>query len=112
MPQANNSHITTPIPSFSLASLVQHYWEEVDGDPDLDDEGKVNATARLTMSKMVGVPAETAEDALAALDCLLAEGVDLGQDYDPINLSGGNGLCVTTTSLTHAIRDYLAGNAA
>jgi hypothetical protein len=111
MSQANNHHITnTPTPS--LASLVHRYWEEVDADPVLDEDGNVCGLARVTMSEMVGVPVETGEDALAALDFLVADGVDLGQKYDPLYLTEGDRLGAVTTSLVHALREHLAGNAA
>jgi hypothetical protein len=103
MLQADQSYTTYPSPS--LATLVRRYWDEVDAEPNLDDEGNVNASAQATMSRMMGVPARSSEDALAALDFLLAEGVDLGREHDPIHLTEVDGLSEITTSLVHAIRD-------
>ena len=58
-----------------------------DGRTDEENDALAEATFEATREQMVGVPARTAEDALAALDWLIKEGVDFETDYlssDPL----------------------------
>jgi hypothetical protein len=101
----------------SLAALVKRYTEEVDvfnaTDHETDEESDAHAesTYQATLKQMVGLPARTAEDALAALDWLIYEGADLSSEYDLHGLDVVNKFSCTVTSLMNAVRDYIAKTA-
>jgi hypothetical protein len=73
-----------------LATLVHRYFDEVDAfntraltDASTDEEADAlaEATYNATLRQMIGVPARTMGDALAALDWLIKEGADLENEY-------------------------------
>ncbi len=69
-----------------LASLVKLYFAQVDtfNNTEHPTDAEFDAHAgpyHATLEQMVGVPALTAEDALAAIDWLVKEGADLESEY-------------------------------
>jgi hypothetical protein len=96
-----------------LAALVHRYFDEVDAfnahalsDGCTDDEADALAetTFNATLRQMIGVPARTTADALAALDWLIKEGANLEDEY------GGEDVLFfgeVVTSLVDAIRDHI-----
>ena len=58
----------------------------------------------VTMIEMIGVPALSADDALAAMDWITREGADSMIELDP----DGTVWARTSASLMNAVRDYLA----
>jgi hypothetical protein len=100
-----------------LASLIDLYWRQVDAfnaTQFLNDD-EINALAAITYEttrkRMVGVPARTAEDAVAALDWLIKDGCDLSilsDDGGDSESDGPIGDCHTlVVSLVNAIRGYI-----
>ena len=93
-----------------LAALIRRYYEEVDAFSSVDHltdaaaDAHADATFNATMAEMIGVPARTANDALAAMEWLLREGADSMIDFDP----HGTLWTRTCLSLVNAVRDYLA----
>jgi glycerol kinase len=95
-----------------LAALVNRYFAEVDafnaralsdGYTDEEADALADATFEATLRQMIGVPARTTEDALAALDWLIKEGADLESEYgEGDRMFGG-----VVTSLVDAIRDHI-----
>ena len=91
----------------ALASLVKRYFAEVDAfnTSPLDDDGHFHGDQPFdaTLEEMIGVPAQTADDALAAIDWLKHDGegcmIELGGDGLYGQVAG---------SLVDAVRDYLA----
>ena len=87
-----------------LAGLIRRYWVEWNAFPNGASDDEINAyvaaTFRATEDAMIGVPARTAEDALAALDFLIRE----SEDFE-LDLSDDEGL---HGSLIGAVRDYIA----
>ena len=102
-----------------LATLVKRYSAEIDAfnawcsscDPNDDElDGRAEATYEATMGRMVGVPALTSEDALAALDWLIKDEADLGHiDHEWREWSASSRV---TGSLVDAIRGYIEGRVA
>jgi hypothetical protein len=102
-----------------LAALVRRYWAEiidafnvsgfnpVTGQyrSDKKSDALAAATFEKTMLEMVGVPARTREDALAALDWLIKDGADL----DELNQGDWNQFSKVAGSLVDAIRGYIEG---
>jgi hypothetical protein len=88
-----------------MASLVRLYFQQVDAFnsrvPEDDAEALLDSTASTTMRKMIGVPAVSWEDALAALDWLIKE--------DAIEMSGDTDFEQTAASIVYALRAYLEG---
>jgi hypothetical protein len=103
-----------------LAGLVRRYFAETadfnriavqDGRTDDDNDALADATYETTLERMIGVPARSAEDALAALDWLVKEEADFGTDYDQGEDDDdalGQHVQVVT-SLVDAIRGYIEG---
>lgn len=91
----------------SLAVLVPRYFAEIgvfnntDHASDEESDAHAEATFERTMEEMIGLPARTADDALAALDWLMREKANL----DEMAIGGSFGDVVA--SLVTAIRDYL-----
>jgi hypothetical protein len=94
---------------------VKRYFAEIDAfngfvitDNRGDEEANAmaEATYEATRERMIGVPARSAEDALAAMDWLTKEGVDfeteLGDDGPHEQV---------VTSLVDAIRNYIVSTA-
>ena len=96
-----------------LAALVRRYYDEVDAfnaialATDEASDSLADATYNATMSKMIGVPARSADDALAAMDWLIREGADSMIELDP----DGTAWAQTCVSLVNAVRDYIASTA-
>jgi hypothetical protein len=98
--------------------LVRRYFAEVDAfndfalaDERTDEQADAFAAATYekTMLEMVGVPARTREDALAALEWLIRDGADL----DELNQQEDwNPFCNVAGSLVDAIRGYIEGRVA
>jgi hypothetical protein len=99
----------------NLAALVRLYFEQVeafnsrpntDGETDAEANALLEATCNATLRQMIGIPAVSAGDALAALHHLEEEGADLESMkysdslYDDV-----------FRSLLNAIRGYLEGRA-
>ena len=100
-----------------LAALVVRYFAEVEdfnrlspaeGRTDEDNDALAEATFDNTMQEMVGVPARSRQDALAALDWLTKEGVDL----DELSYGDWSPHARTANSLVDAIRVYIEGGVA
>jgi hypothetical protein len=104
-----------------LAALVRRYFEEceafnqtgpdpITGEWRSDEES--DALAAVTFDKtgreLIGVPARTTEDALAALEWLAKEGADL----DELNWGDWSPHANIVASLVDAIRGYIEGRAA
>jgi hypothetical protein len=94
-----------------LAALVHRYFAEVDAfntralsDPSTDEEADALAAAtyNATLRQMIGVPARSMGDALAALDWLIKEGADLESEY-----AGDLFFGEIVTSLVDAIRGHI-----
>jgi hypothetical protein len=94
-----------------LAALVSRYFAEVDAfntraltDASTDEEADAlaEATYRTTLRQMIGTPARTPDDALAALDWLFKEDADFKNEYGGAGLFGR-----VVTSLVDAIKDYI-----
>lgn len=93
-----------------LAVLVRRYFTEIavsnatDHETDEKFDAHAGETYEKTMREMVGVPARTRDDALAALDWLIKDGADLStlhqEDWNPLQR--------TARSLVYAVRDYIA----
>ena len=101
-----------------LAALVRQYFKQVaafnktsvgDYRTDEQNDALAEATYEATQERMIGVPARTAEDALAALDWLIKEGVDFEIDYSD-EPDGRHEEVVV--SLVTAIRSYIEGRIA
>jgi hypothetical protein len=104
-----------------LAAIVRRYFAELDefdsmpghvfdALPDAEVHAIANATYAGTAKKMIGVPARTPADALAAVDWIIREGRD-----SVIEIDGKPDAFLynrVTHSLIHALRDYLAGRVA
>lgn len=96
-----------------LSELVRRYFAEIDSYDrrTFRDDAEANAVADrtfgATLKHMVGVPARTPDDALAALDWLVREGADLESDYysDEAGDRSLHGRVVT--SLVDAVRGYI-----
>jgi hypothetical protein len=98
-----------------MAALVRRYFAELDaftafgkGKTDEEADAFAAATYEATMERMVGVPARTSEDALAALDWLIEDGADLDGLADGVDWSP---LAPIIRSLVDAIRGYIAAQA-
>jgi hypothetical protein len=95
-----------------LAALVHRYFAEVDafnaralsdGYTNEEADALADATFEATLRQMIGVPARTTGDALAALNWLIKEGADLESEYGEDVLFFGE----VVTSLVDAIKDYI-----
>jgi hypothetical protein len=96
-----------------LANLIRKYWSEIDffntrtlGWSDEESDAFAAQTFEATLEQLIGVPARSADDAIAALEWVLKEG-----KYNMISFSWephGS----AAQSLINAARDYLAGRAA
>jgi hypothetical protein len=93
-----------------LSSLVRLYFQQVDDfnsratradETDKEANALLDRTAIKTMRKMIGVPVESREDALAALDWLIKE--------DAIEMSGDAPFERAAASIVYALRGYLDG---
>jgi len=104
MSQADTSN-TTSEPT--LASLVHGYWCACDASVSQEEGDDFDTHIRDELSKLEGVPVRTAADALAALDCLVAEGADLGRSYDGCQLSS-DPTSAAVTSVVDELRKYLS----
>ncbi len=100
----------------TITVLVPRYYAEVDAfntrtltDASTDEDAYViaEATYNATLRRMIGVPARTADDALAAIDWFIKECADTQLDI-------ANGDCLydrVAGSLVNAVRDYIASTA-
>lgn len=99
----------------SLAGVVKRYFAEIDAfnsthhATDEESNAHADATYERTLSMMIGVPARTGEDALAVLDWLLREGVNLNCTYGDIDEECAYGRAATW--LVDTLHDYLAATA-
>ena len=92
-----------------LAALIRRYWAEVDAfnaDPAMEDDGLYFSEQPfdLTARQMIGVPARSADDALAAIELVIRDGEHSMIELDP----DGSKWARLHTSLVTAVRDYLA----
>jgi hypothetical protein len=100
-----------------LASLIDLYWRQVDAfndtpfDNDVDFDVQALMTYEATRERMVGVPARTAEDAVAALDWLIRDECELSVLSEDGGCSEADGPIgdyhTLVLSLVNAIRDYI-----
>ena len=93
-----------------LAALVRRYFAEVDAfnnDPriadDFESDKLAAATYERTLRKIVRTPARTADDAVAAIDCLLKDSDGCMVETDEDSVHG---------ALIRTVRTYLAGRVA
>jgi hypothetical protein len=96
-----------------LASILALYWQQVDEFNDAqhisDEESDAHAAAtyEATLRRVIGMPARTSNDALAALDWLSKE-----SEWNHLNLDqiewNDNEYGSAVVSLAHAIRGYIA----
>ena len=93
-----------------LAALVRRDYEEVDafnlvahltGEA---SDAHADATYNATMAEMIGVPARTASDALAAMEWLTREGAGSMIELD----AEGTPWSKTCLSLMNAVKEYIA----
>jgi len=100
-----------------LAALVRRYFAETEAfcsfardRTDEECDAFAATTYEGTMERMVGIPAWTAEDALAALDWLIKDEANLGHlDTESREWHVGSRVA---GSLVDAIREYIEGRAA
>jgi secreted PhoX family phosphatase len=92
-----------------LAALISRYFAEVNtfnATPhrtDKESTAHAKATYEATLRQMIGMPAHTTGDALAALDWLTKEGADFSLEYGDDSTFFGR----VVTSLVDAIRGYI-----
>jgi hypothetical protein len=93
-----------------LAGLIKLYWQQVhefnNAEHITDDESDsyAAATYEATLQRIVGVPAKSREDALAAMDWLMREHADFGYQYGDTDNSFGSAV----TWLTDEVIRYIA----
>ena len=94
-----------------MAALIQRYHSEVDAfnatDHPTDKDSNAHATYQATIREMIGVPARSAEDALAAIDFFIKEGADL-----MIELGGGDDHDTRIEELIALVADHVVARAA
>jgi len=105
--------IVTAYGGGELASILALYWQQVDEFNDAqhisDEESDAHAAAtyEATLRRVIGMPARTSNDALAALDWLSKE-----SEWNHLNLDqiewNDNEYGSAVVSLAHAIRGYIA----
>lgn len=98
-----------------LAALIRRWWAEGDAFNALPNDilgdhasAIANSTYNATANQMIGVPARTPEDTLAAIEWLIREDDANERIHFDDSVCG----CLydrVSHSLMHAVRDYLAG---
>jgi hypothetical protein len=106
---------TAAAPPASLAGLIEAYFTAVDAfnrrqcssaETDAEADAIADATIYPALYAIIDVPARTAQDALAAFDFLIAEGVDLDKEAgEPENFQR------VVEFVIQAIRGYLSAAA-
>ena len=96
-----------------LAGLVSRYFAEVDvfnataHQTDEESDAHAESTCLATLRRIIGTPARTADDALAAMDWLIKENADFKNELGDTESIYGRAV----TSLVDALRGYIASTA-